>query len=278
MFARPAVRFTTLMLLLALSQAVSFATGAAPGKPTPQSRSGLQSKSGQVAAEAKVGRQLFEDHCAFCHGLDGRGGRGPGLNRPVLSHAPTNGALKDLISNGLPPEMPASWYLSDNQIADLVVYVRSLSRVANEPLTGDASRGAQLYAKGACAGCHIFAGAGNAFGPELTRITLERSPSHVKSTIANPAANLPETFLLIHAVTTKGEKVEGIRINEDSFTIQIRTAAGQFLSLRKADLRDLQKLRNQSPMPSYEKLFSPSELDDLVAYLASVRSETRGKD
>jgi cytochrome c oxidase cbb3-type subunit III len=272
MFARPAVRFTTLTLLLVLAQAATPATGAAPGKPTPQS------KSGQVAAETKVGRQLFEDHCAFCHGLDGRGGRGPGLNRPVLSHAPTNGALKDLISNGLPPEMPASWYLNDSQIADLVIYVRSLSKVVNEPLTGDASRGAQLYAKGACGGCHILAGTGNAFGPELTRITLERSPSHVKATIANPAANLPDTFLLIHAITAKGEKIEGIRINEDSFTIQIRTAAGQFLSLRKIDLRDLQKLRNQSPMPSYEKLFSPSELDDLVAYLASVRSETRGKD
>jgi cytochrome c oxidase cbb3-type subunit III len=272
MFARPAVRFTTLTLLFALCQTVSFATGAAAGKSTPQSR------SGQVASEAKAGRQIFEEHCAFCHGLDGRGGRGPGLNRTVLSHAPTNGALKDVISGGLLPEMPASWYLSDNQVAELAVYVRSLSKVANEPLPGDAARGAQLYAKGGCGGCHILAGTGNAYGPELTRITLERSPSHVKATISHPAANLPDTFLLIHAVTAKGEKIEGIRINEDSFTIQIRTASGQFLSLRKADLRDLQKLNNQSPMPSYEKAFSPSELNDLVAYLASVRSETRGKD
>ena len=62
---------------------------------------------------------------------------------------------------------------------------------------------------------------------------------------------------------------EGIRVNEDSFTIQIKDASGTFHSLDKRDLKDLKKLRGQTPMPSFEGIFTDSELDDLVAYMAS---------
>ena len=165
--------------------------------------------------------------------------------------------------------MPAAWFLTEDDIANVAAYVRSLSKIASEPLPGDPGRGALMFAKGGCANCHIFAGSGVGYGPDLTKIGLQRSPSHIKAAIRKPSANLPEGFLLVEATTASGETIEGIRVNEDTFSIQIKDATGHFHSLRKLDLKALNKLRGQTPMPAYEKTFSDSELDDLVAYLAA---------
>jgi cytochrome c oxidase cbb3-type subunit 3 len=81
---------------------------------------------------------------------------------------------------------------------------------------------------------------------------------------------MPEGFLLVEATTLAGDKIKGIRVNEDTFSIQIKDATGQFHSLSKQDLKELQKLRGETPMPSYEAVFNTYELDDLVAYLASL--------
>jgi hypothetical protein len=64
--------------------------------------------------------------------------------------------------------------------------------------------------------------------------------------------------------------VRGLRVNEDSFTIQIRDANNQLYSLRKADLQTLNKEIGKSLMPSYSGRVSGADLDDLIAYLASL--------
>ena len=37
----------------------------------------------------------------------------------------------------------------------------------------------------------------------------------------------------------------------------------------KADLAELKKNKGMSPMPSYSGVFTPAELDDVIAFLAS---------
>lgn len=225
-------------------------------------------KNAPVANET-AGKNLFERHCTVCHGVEGKGGRGPSLHRAELEHAPDEAALNSVISDGIPPSMPAFWFLTEEDIGNVAAYVRSLGKVAAEPLPGDPTRGASVFAKSGCSNCHIFAGSGSGFGPELTRISLQRSPSHIKQTIRKPGENLPEGFLMVEARTAKAEIVRGIRVNEDAFSIQIKDMGGRFHSLRKQDLLALEKLRGQTPMPSYEDVFTDSELDDLVAYLCS---------
>ena len=66
--------------------------------------------------------------------------------------------------------------------------------------------------------------------------------------------------------------VRGVRVNEDSFTIQLRDDSNRFRSFRKSDLKELKKEFDVSTMPSYKSL-TAVELDDLVAYLASLRGE-----
>jgi cytochrome c oxidase cbb3-type subunit 3 len=169
--------------------------------------------------------------------------------------------------------MPGAWYMSEKDVVNVVAYVRSLGRVSADPVPGDAARGARVYSKRGCASCHIVAGEGAGFGPALTEVGARRSAEYLRECLVKPSANLPEGFLWVEATAVSGDIVRGIRVNEDTFTIQIKDSSGVFHSFRKQELKELHKLRGETPMPSYEQILSASELQDLVAYLASLRGK-----
>lgn len=226
---------------------------------------------GQPKADAAAGKLIFQAHCALCHGLDGGGGRGPDLRRPRLDHAADDEALRSLIENGIPPEMPEGWYLNKEDIANTAAFVRSLGNIPTEKLSGNAARGEALYNRSGCDRCHILAGRGLGFGPALSDIGAKRGAARLRDTLRNPAKTIPEGFLLVEVTTPAGETVRGIRLNEDTFTIQLQGTQGRIDSFRKSELRELKKLRDETPMPSYASTFSAAELEDLVAFLASQR-------
>jgi len=223
-----------------------------------------------------AGKKLYESHCSLCHGQTGTGGKGPNLAQPTLRHAPDDQQLALVIQRGIPgKEMPGSWQLTDHEAVQVAAYVRSLGRVAAVQLPGDAARGRALYeGKGGCAGCHIVQGIGSSFGPELTNIGARRNADYLRESLLKPGAAVPEGFLVVRVITHDGRTVRGVRVNEDSFTIQLRDASNHFFSFRKSDLTILRKEFNESLMPSYESKFSAAELDDLIAYLASLRGKS----
>ena len=224
--------------------------------------------------DSAAGKKIFESQCALCHGQNGGGGRGPSLNRPKLLRAPDDDALRGVISNGIPPEMPGAWQLTEHEVANVAAYVRSLGAVAPEQLPGDASRGSSVYAGKGCASCHMVDGNGEGIGPELTAIGARRNGAYLRQTMLHPAQAPPEGFEYVAALTPDGATVRGISVNEDSFTIQLKDLQGKFHSFRKSNLKELRRLKGESPMPSYERLLSAAELDDLVAYLASLRGKS----
>ena len=224
-----------------------------------------------AADDLALGKRLFESQCALCHGIDGKGGRGPSLARPRLDRAPDDDALRKVISRGITDtEMPGAWQLSPREIASVASYVRSLAALAPEVVRGDATRGSAIYRDRGCAGCHIIGGQGTSFGPELTAIGASRSAAFLRESITKPAAAAPDGFLLVEVVTASGETVRGIRRNEDSFTLQLQTIGRAFRSFRKLDLKDFRKITQESPMPAFDTLPS-SDLDDLTAYLVSLK-------
>jgi cytochrome c oxidase cbb3-type subunit III len=225
------------------------------------------------SGDATRGKKLYESHCSLCHGQTGGGGKGPNLAQPVLQHAPDDKRLTEVIQQGIPgTEMPGAWQLTDREAGQVASYVRSLGRVAVVQLPGDAARGRALYeSKGGCAACHIVNGVGSSFGPELTAIGARRNADYLRESLINPGAAIPEGFVTVLVTTRDGRTVRGLRVNEDTFTIQLRDAANHFLSFRKSDLTSLKKEFHESLMPSYQSKFSAGELDDLIAYLASLR-------
>jgi cytochrome c oxidase cbb3-type subunit III len=227
-----------------------------------------------IAQDVAAGKKIFESQCALCHGQTGTGGRGPSLLRPKLTRAPDDEALWKVISNGIEPEMPGAWQLNVREVYSVGAYVKSLGAIPPEVLPGEPARGERVYQSKGCAGCHMIAGKGEGFGPELTDIGARRNGAYLRRTILRPSAELPEQFLSIVVVTQAGVTVRGIRVNEDSFNIQIKDARGRFHSFAKSELKELVRNRNETPMPSFEGSLSNTELDDLVSYLASLKGKS----
>lgn len=225
--------------------------------------------------EAKgKGERLFEAHCAICHGIGGTGGRGPRLDVAKLRRAPNTSSLVRIIIGGISgTEMPGSWMISGEDAREIAGYVQSLGARTPEVIPGDAVKGKAIYAAQDCGACHIINGAGSSLGPDLSDIGIRRSASYLRKEVVQPGAATPDGFMMIYAAPESGTPVEGMRENEDSFSVQIRDADNRFHSFRKAELKTFRKQRGKSLMPSYAQKLDATELDDLVAYLASLQGD-----
>jgi len=230
-----------------------------------------------TAVELVEGEKLFRVHCARCHGISGQGGEGSNLAKPRLKYAPDDEALIELLSEGIPGTgMPAIWTLNDEQARKVAGYVKTLGDIAEEEMPGDPIRGAAIYqSAGGCPACHIVAGHGNGIGPELTDVGDRRGLAYLQESLVDPATAQSQTggyqdYLTVRAMTADGS-IEGMRINEDAFSIQIRDVGGVVHSFRKDDLQNLEKIFAHSLMPGFGAALSQQDLDDLISYLMSLR-------
>ena len=114
--------------------------------------------------------------------------------------------------------------MSARETWQVVAFVRSLGRVKREPLPGDAARGAQVYEAVGCAACHTIRGRGGPIGPDLTDVGARSSPAYLRRAIVDPQADVPSGFKQVRAVTRDGRRLIGVRVNEDTFSIQFRDA------------------------------------------------------
>jgi len=221
--------------------------------------------------ESAQGRQLFESQCGSCHGPFGGGGRGANLAQPQLRRATDDEALENIIRRGIPgTEMPGS-FLTPIQVSSIAAYVRTLGRVAPEEIPGSPSRGAQTYASLDCQGCHALAGQGGIVGPALDDVGARRSAAYIREALLEPEAAVPTGFLQLRVITKDGRPFDGVRVNEDAFSVQFRDLTGGLHSFWKDELETLEKQWQRSPMESYESRLTPSQTDDLVSYLASLK-------
>jgi len=224
-------------------------------------------------ADIAAGQKIFDAQCAWCHGAAGTGGTGPDLHRTQLRHAANDRELVAIVHNGIPgTEMPSFAIALTEQMAwQTAAYVRSLGRAAGRPLPGNAQHGAAVYDANGCASCHIVSGRGNALGPELTTIGALRGAPYLREALLKPEAAHPPGYLVVKATLGGGQTVRGIRVNEDVFYILIRDARGTMHTLEKSSLTTIDRELDASLMPSYASRLAAGDLDDLVAYLASLR-------
>ena len=250
--------------VLALTAAAS-ASGQT--RPTPQ-----RPARPAVSSDAAEGRRVFDAQCAWCHGNEGDGGMGPNLHGK-LHHAASLASIVDIITNGIPgTDMPGFRSpLTERNIRQAAAYVQSLSRTSAPPAAGNAQRGAALYGSTGCAGCHVVEGQGGILGPELTTIGARRGPPYLREAVVTPEATHPPGYLVVKATTADGQDVRGIRVTEDVFWIHVRDAAGTVHALEKSKLQRVERDLTATLMPSYATRLSSAQLDDLVAYLSSLR-------
>jgi putative heme-binding domain-containing protein len=228
--------------------------------------------------ETAAGKRAFDANCARCHGIGGTGDTGPSLAESSLPRARDDSLLRNLIRNGINgTEMPGSFWLSEPDVRRIATYVRSLGLVAVSRVSGNEAKGRAVYDDAGCESCHIINGVGGVNGPELSSIGSRRSPAYLRRALLDPGADFPrernyQLFALVNAVPRNGPAVLGVRVNEDTYTIQLRDRDGGLHSFRKADLKSLERRFSSSPMASLRDKLSDAAVNDLVAYLASLRA------
>ncbi len=229
----------------------------------------------QTDTDLADGKATFRSDCAFCHGLAGGGGRGAALNTGRLVHGSTDDDIKGVILNGVPGTNMPSFDLEKDELAHLVSYVRSLSGAGAAahaaPVPGDPIKGRQAYLRSGCAGCHRIGLEGSVFGPELTRVGAGRSPEYIRESILNPSADIPEDYAGVTIVARGGQRVTGARVNEDTFTVQLRDASQNFRMFQKDQVQQV-IYETKSLMPAYSSL-GRDDLQNLLAYLDSLRGD-----
>lgn len=224
-------------------------------------------------AAMRIGAALFGARCADCHGPDAKGKLGPDLTQRWARGASDESAFS-IIRSGVPgSSMPPS-IAPDNELWAIVAYLRSISVMPPLVTSGDAARGGALFAS-ECAKCHQVRGSGGALGPDLTTIAASRSRAALTTSLREPSASVALGFRAVTAVAPSGERVEGVVKSEDAFSIQVVTVDGELRAFRKAELVDLTRA-TESLMPEYgADRLSDAALEDLLAYLGSLRSAER---
>jgi len=238
-----------------------------------------------VSAQPQVGQKLYQAHCAACHGDKGQGGRGTVLASPRLKFANDDTSMALIIRRGIPgTEMPPA-PLNEDEIRQVAVYVREMGRTAPGRTSEAALRGRRIAeTKGGCTKCHAVGGAGGVIGPNLADVAARRNEAYLRRALVEPEADvaenfgqyrwltvIPDCFLVVRLKTNSGRAMTAVRVNEDAFAIQVRDLDGKFHSFFKDELKELHKDWGKTLMPSYRDKLTSAEIDDVVAWLLSLR-------
>ena len=249
------------------------------------------------ANAAKMGEFQFRVNCSFCHGLGARGGgRGPDLTRARKKHANTDAELFSVINNGIAgTAMPANGTtlqgvgMTETEIWQVIAYIRSVEVKSAAQTAGDATRGKELfYGKAACGTCHMVEGKGGRLGPDLTGTAAARASEYIVESLRKPSRRLAQglteagkefsqEYETVTLVTADGQKLQGVVLNEDNFTLQMMDMREQVHFFEKDKLRSLEVSR-ESLMPAYdEKMLPEKDVQDIIAFLSSASGEGEGR-
>jgi putative heme-binding domain-containing protein len=235
---------------------------------------GAQADHGAQYSQAEIaaGYRVYSSQCVQCHGGNGDGISGVDLRRGVFRRATTDEDLAKVITGGIPggAGMPP-FKLDPAELTGVIAFIRAGFDQTASVRVGDPSRGLALYeGKGGCAACHRLRGRGALTAPDLSGIGLVRTVAALQRSLLDPTTAMVPANRPLRAVTTSGETLEGRRLNEDTYSVQLLDTSGRLRSLSKSDIRTL-TYATASPMPSYASRLTPDEIADLVGFLASLR-------
>ena len=246
------------------------ATGVAAAQNADEPHAGPQNPFGNDPQAVAAGGEVFQVHCSACHGAKGEGGSGPDLSRGAFSVGDADADLQQIVTRGRDVMPGFRTTLGEQDVWRVVSFIRSLAGSIAETTTGDAAAGGKLFwDKGGCGQCHRVTLNGGSLGPNLSTIGLKRGASHLRESILDPDADLPQGYATLTVATADGAKIEGVQLGYDNFSAQLLDLQNNFHSYLKSEVKEITRSR-RSLMPAYRDVFSASEIDDLVAYLSSL--------
>jgi len=255
-----------------LSAAVMVA--ASPGGAYAQNPLMLGHPEDYPRADIEHGARIYAAQCDRCHGPDGRGVNGVDLGSGKFSHATTDGQLRNVIANGFPTAGMPAFTFDATDFTGVVAYLRNMNSIDRGSLKpGNAAHGQTVVeTKGACLSCHRIGNKGSRKAPNLSTIGASRSAGSLERSLLDPSSQMWPINRPVHIVTKDGKVINGRRLNEDTYTVQVVDEEGRLISFEKPNLREF-TISTKSTMPSYKQELSPDELSDVVTYLLSLKGQ-----
>src|SRR6267142_202568 len=228
------------------------------------------------------GRQVFENRCAGCHGIDGRGGeRAPDIATTAKTQPRSDSALAQIISNGIPAAgMPSFSAMDASTSRALVRYLRFLQgKTGSAALPGNPQNGkAIFFGRARCSECHLAAGAGGFIASDLSSYGRSRPVEEIRETIIKPNQPSNGSRGTVTIETRAGQTLTGVLRNEDNFSLQLQSLDGIFHLLLKSDIATINRDPNSLMPANYGSTLSHGELNDLVSFLMSVAQHDKSPD
>jgi putative heme-binding domain-containing protein len=218
------------------------------------------------------GGTKFRTRCSGCHGPDAHGYIGPDITG-LWASDDTDARIFDIVRRGVPgtdmtPADPLR--VPDREIWQILAYLRTLTAAPNTPSSGDAQNGERIFRVN-CGSCHMVNGRGGQLGPDLSRVGSGRPRAVLLKKIRGTSDNIRSGYEAVTLVTRDGQRIRGVKKNEDEFSIQIMDMRERLQGYLKANLTEVVS-EPRSVMPAYgaERL-SDRDLDDLLQYLGTLR-------
>jgi putative heme-binding domain-containing protein len=162
--------------------------------------------------------------------------------------------------------------LDDTDMAGIIAYLRNMNSFdAGTVKAGNVAQGRAVFeGKGSCTKCHRVGRVGSHVGPNLTDIGSVRSAGALQRSLVEPTSQMMPVNRPVRLVTKDGTVINGRRLNEDTYSIQVMDDRERLHSVLKSDLREFTIVKT-SPMPSYKGTLTTEELSDLLGYLLSLK-------
>lgn len=249
--------------------AMGFASAVSVAAQSAPANNPLEGNPGAILA----GMGNYRQRCADCHGTDARGVRGPDITQ-VWSSGRSDEGLFKTIRTGVPSsEMPAfaAPRTSDRDIWQMLAYLKTLAApAAADPPRGNAANGAVVF-RAQCAGCHRVGTTGGRLGPDLSRVGSARTRDVLASRIRRGSEDFRAGFEPVTVTPPDGKPIQGVKKNEDLFSVQIMDAGERIQGYEKDKMTAVVNTR-KSAMPVFgPDRLSDSDLDDVLRYLRTLR-------
>jgi putative membrane-bound dehydrogenase-like protein len=138
---------------------------------------------------------------------------------------------------------------------------------------GDPGRGQQIFfgKTVACAACHRVRSQGEEIGPDLSHIGAVRTRRDLLESLLFPSTSFARGYEPMTVATKSGRVYYGVISRETADALTLRTAQRETVRLVRADI-DTTTPGKVSIMPAgLNKVLTPDELRDLIAYLSSLK-------
>ena len=137
---------------------------------------------------------------------------------------------------------------------------------------GNIEHGKRVFAAAGCFACHRVEGEGQTFAPDLTAMGDKADAGHIIQSMLEPNAIVAEGFSLQSISTRDGKSYAGILKEETNRVLTLVQPDGLPVGIDKESIVARETVHT-SVMPSFDRLLSPQQMADVVAWLLSQRSQ-----